>query len=66
MKTVEKNVACNIKWFVWINVTRMQRQKVLFFFSYIALTNFNYDKQEIKLIGCFNSEACQESIDNLS
>lgn len=65
MKTVEKNVACNIKWFVWINVTRMQRQKVLFF-SYIALTNFNYDKQEIKLIGCLNSEACQESIDNLS
>lgn len=65
MKTVEKNVACNIKWFVSINMTRM-RQKVLFFFSYIALTNFNYDQQEIKLIGCFNSEACQESIDNLS
>lgn len=40
--------------------------KGTFFFSYIALTNFNYDKQEIKLIGCFNSEACQESIDNLS
>lgn len=36
------------------------------FFSYIAHTNFNYDQQENKLIGCFNSVACQESVDNLS